>query len=273
MTDTLPQSTTGEFIPETDELLYERRGTTAFLTFNRPSARNAMTFAMYRGLSDVCEHVDADDRVRVLVLQGAGEQAFVAGTDISQFRAFSSADDVLTYEHNITRYLSRLEATHKPTIAMIRGYCVGGGALIASACDLRIATPDSRFGVPVARTLGNIISSYGFTRLVALIGPARTKEILLTTRLIDATEGRSIGLFTEIVDPERLEERTVELATLMAGHAPLTMQATKEAVHRILEGNRSDEFDDLILMCYMSDDFKEGVAAFLEKRPAQWMGR
>ena len=178
-----------DFVPGTGELLYERRGAIAWLTFNRPEARNALTWVMYEGLQAACEHVDADDRVRVLVLRGAGDKAFVAGTDISQFTAFSSAEDVLGYERMVSRTLSRLESLQKPAIAMIRGFCVGGGALIASACDLRIATPDTQFGVPVARTLGNIVSAHGFALLVALIGPARTKELLFTARLADAEEG------------------------------------------------------------------------------------
>lgn len=262
-----------DFIPQTDELLYERRGSTALLTFNRPAARNAMTWAMYQGLHDACEHVDADERVRVLVLRGAGDKAFVAGTDISQFTAFSSADDVLRYERMVSRTLGRLESMQKPTIAMIRGFCVGGGALISSACDLRIATPDAQFGVPVARTLGNIVSTHGFALMVGLIGPARTKELLFTARLADAAEGKAIGLFNEIVEADQLEGRTLELAEGMAQLAPLTLRAAKETVRRIMERTRPEDFDDLILSCYMSQDFKEGVAAFLEKRPPRWTGR
>jgi enoyl-CoA hydratase len=262
-----------EFVPRTDELLYQRRGTTAFLTFNRPAARNAMTWAMYQGLCDACEHVDADDRVRVLALSGAADKAFVAGTDISQFQAFAGADDVLAYERMVSSTLGRLEMVQKPTIAMIRGFCVGGGALIASACDLRLATPDAQFGVPVARTLGNIVSTHGFALLVGLIGPARTKELLFTARLADAEEAKAMGLVNEVVEPERLEERTLELANQMAELAPLTLRATKETVRRILEHSRPEDFEDLILSCYMSDDFKEGVAAFLEKRPPRWTGR
>src|ERR687885_480557 len=156
-----------EFVPQTDELLYERRGRIAFLTFNRPQQRNALTWAMYEGLYAACEHVDADDRVRVLILRGAGDKAFVAGTDISQFQSFSTAADALGYEQKINRYLGRLEAVRKPTIAAIRGYAVGGGAVVALACDLRLATPDARFGVPVARTLGNTLATQNVGRMVA----------------------------------------------------------------------------------------------------------
>ena len=257
----------------TDELICEVDGAVAWLTFNRPRARNAMTWAMYDGLSAACERVDADEAIRVFVLRGAGDRAFVAGTDISQFQAFQTADDALGYERNVNRYVGRLEAVRKPTIAMIRGYCVGGGAAMAAACDLRLAARDARFGVPIARTLGNTLSAPNLARLVALIGPARAKEILFTARYIDADEGKAVGLFNEVVETDDLETRTRELATLIAGHAPLTLRSIKEGLRRLLEHGRIDEPSDLYLMCYLSEDFKEGVAAFLEKRAPRWTGR
>jgi enoyl-CoA hydratase len=262
-----------EFVPATDELLYERRGNIAFLTFNRPQARNALTWAMYEGLYDCCEHVENDDRVRVLVLRGAGDKAFVAGTDISQFRAFNTPEDALTYERNNNRYAGRLESLKKPTIAMIRGACTGGGAAFALCCDMRLASPDVRFGVPISRTLGNILSTHNFVRLVSLIGPARTKDLIFTARLIGADEGKAAGIFNEIVDADQLEARTLELAEQIAGHAPLTIRAAKMAVQRIVDKLKLEEAEDLVLMCYMSEDFREGVSAFLDKRPPQWQGR
>jgi enoyl-CoA hydratase/carnithine racemase len=260
------------FVPETDELLYERRGPVAVLTFNRPQARNAMTWAMFRGLFAACEHVDADDDVRVFVLRGAGDRAFVAGTDIGQFQAFSTAEDALAYERDQNRYSGRLEAVAKPTIAMIRGACVGGGAAIALACDLRLASPDVRFGVPIARTLGNTLSMKNFARLLAILGPARTKELIFTARLVEAAEGQAAGLFSEIVEAERLEARTMEVAEQIAANAPLTIRAAKEAVRRLTDASRLEEAEDLILMTYLSADFREGVAAFLEKRKPVWRG-
>jgi enoyl-CoA hydratase/carnithine racemase len=262
-----------DFVPATPELLYERRGPIAFLTFNRPEARNALTWAMCDGLLAACEHVDADDRVRVLVLRGAGDKAFVAGTDISQFRTFETAEDALEYERSGNRYSERLERVTKPTIAVLRGFAVGGGASLAMACDLRLAAPDVRFGVPIARTLGNTLSMGALSRLVGLVGPARAKEILFTARLVEAEEGRAAGLFTEIVPVERLEARTVELAELIAGHAPLTIRSLKESIRRLGAHRQPEEVPELLLMCYLSEDFREGVSAFLAKRPPRWQGR
>ena len=257
----------------TDELIFERQDAVAWLIFNRPASRNAMTWAMYEGLFRACELVDADAGLRAFVLRGAGDKAFVAGTDIAQFQAFSTAADALNYERNVNRYASRLEAVQKPTIAMIRGYCVGGGAAIAMACDLRIASDDAKFGIPIARTLGNTLSAQNLARLVALIGPARAKEIIFTARFVEAEEGKSIGLFNEVIPAELLESRTRELASLIAGHAPLTLRSIKEGVRRILEHGRAPESDDLYLLCYLSRDFKEGVSAFLAKRPPHWEGK
>lgn len=254
------------------DLLYEREGPLALVTFNRPRARNAMTFEMYEALYRACDQAEADPQVRVMLLRGAGDKAFVAGTDISQFRDFRTEQDSLDYEARMERIFTRLERLAKPTIALIRGFAVGGGASIALSCDLRVCAPDAQIGVPIARTLGNCLSVANLSRLVDLIGPARTKEVLFTARLVGAEEALSLGLANRIVPTDELEARGRELALQIAANAPLTIRATKEAVRRLQEHRRAVRGDDIIIGCYTSRDFQEGVAAFLEKRKPMFRG-
>ncbi|BCM83475.1 enoyl-CoA hydratase [Methylobacterium indicum] len=260
---------------DTDELLHEvDEAGIARITLNRPQARNALTFAMYERLHGLAEAIDADPAVRAVVIQGAGGRAFAAGTDIAQFRAFSTPEDALGYERFMDRVLGALERCAKPTIAAIAGACTGGGAAIAATCDLRIATRDARFGFPIARTLGNCLSVANLRRLSALVGAARVKEMIFTARLVEAEEARAIGLVSEVVeDAAALAERATALAHLVAGHAPLTLAATKEGLRRVRDAAPSEAGDDLILSCYTSADFREGMEAFLGKRPPRWTGR
>jgi enoyl-CoA hydratase/carnithine racemase len=255
------------------ELLYEARDGIGRVTFNRPQARNALTFAMYERLKEICDAANADSSLKALVLTGQGDKAFAAGTDINQFRAFKTPQDALDYEARIDRILTALEQCRIPTIAAIAGACTGGGAAIAACCDLRIATRDARFGFPIARTLGNCLSMASLARLAALIGPARVKDLIFTARLLEAAEALGIGLLNEVVEGlPALQRRADELARLVAGHAPLTLRATKEGLRRLHRSLSREEGEDLVLMCYMSRDFREGLDAFLNKRPPKWSG-
>ena len=257
-----------------EELLYEVRDGIGRVTFNRPQARNALTFAMYERLAAICGEIDADPAIKALLITGAGDKAFAAGTDIGQFRAFSSPEDALGYEARIDRVLGAVEACRVPTIAAVAGACTGGGAGIACACDLRIAASNARFGFPVARTLGNCLSVSNYARLSALIGPARVKDMIFTARLVEADEAKQVGLVSEVLpDLAALAARADELTRLVASHAPLTLRATKEALRRIKERALPEGDSDLILMCYMSQDFREGMEAFLAKRAPVWRGK
>ena len=254
------------------DLLFDVSGGIARIAFNRPGARNAFTLEMYEELARLCERVNADSSIRVLVVTGAGDKAFSAGTDISVFRDFKTEEDALGYEAFMERVLGGLERCRVPTIAAIAGACTGGGGAIAACCDLRIGTSDTKFGFPIARTLGNCLSIRNLGRLSSLVGAARVKEMIFTARLIGAEEALRIGLLTGMVkDRAELDARVKTLAEEIAGFAPLTLRATKEGLRRMQSAETPDR--DLILMCYMSEDFREGMSAFLEKRAPKWRGR
>jgi enoyl-CoA hydratase/carnithine racemase len=256
-----------------DDLLFELKNGIGTVTFNRPQARNALTFAMYERLAQICSEVDRDSSVRVLILRGAGDKAFAAGTDINQFRTFTTPQQAIDYEARLDRVLSEVERCRVPTIAAINGACTGGGAGIAACCDLRIGTKTAQIGFPIARTLGNCLSMANLNRFAALIGTARVKDIIFTARLIAADEAVRVGLLNEVVeDAAALQRRVQELATLIAGHAPLTLSVTKEGLRRLQRPLSEHDDDDLILKCYMSRDFREGLDAFLNKRTPHWTG-
>jgi enoyl-CoA hydratase/carnithine racemase len=244
----------------------------ASVTFDRPEARNAMTWAMYQQLRSHCEHLREDGSVRVVRFQGAGGEAFVAGTDIAQFQEFRSGKDGVDYEHRIDGTMQLLAALPMPTVAVVQGWCIGGGLAIASTCDFRIATPASKFGVPIARTLGNCLSIANVAGLVAAFGRPRVQRLLLLADLIAAEEAQACGYVLEVVAPDNLEAAAQKLCTRLAGLAPVTQQVSKEALNRLLRHNLPDA-EDLIRRTYGSEDFREGVQAFMAKRPPAWQGR
>ena len=252
------------------DLLLECNGDVATITLNRPHARNALTFDMYSELAEIC--AAPPDGVKAIVLRGAGDRAFAAGTDIRQFRSFKTADDAINYEQKIDSVLDTIETCPVPTIAAISGACTGGGAMIAAVCDLRICDTTLKYGFPIARTLGNTLSAQSLIRLNILFGAARVNEIIFTSRLIDADEAKQVGIVSEVlVDPEALFLRATELASNLAAQAPLTLRATKVLQHRLIKKSVDDH--DMLLMCYQSEDFKHGLEAFLEKRKPEWKGK
>lgn len=258
----------------TSDLLIERDGAVATLTLNRPEKRNALTFDMYDGLAAFCRAAADDVDLRVIVIAGAGGRAFAAGTDISLFRDFNGAADGLAYERRIDAVLQDVADCPVPIIAALSGACTGGGAAIAAVCDIRLATDDLRYGFPIARTLGNCLSVASLHRVGLVLGPARTKEMLLTARLIGAEEALAIGLVSEVApDFETVMDRAGELARSIADMAPLTLRFTKEMYRRMEAAADHADDEDLIAACYGSEDFREGLEAFLDKRKPEWKGR
>jgi enoyl-CoA hydratase/carnithine racemase len=256
------------------DLLYDVVDGTGWVTLNRPESRNALTFAMYDGLAEICSNAPTDGSVKAIVIRGAGGRAFAAGTDMTQFRAFATPQDAWNYEEKMDGVLDRIERCPIPTIAAISGACTGGGAAIAACCDLRISDARLKFGFPIARTLGNCLSVSSLARLSAIIGPARVREIIFTARLVGAEEALAAGLISEVLeDADAVMERATELAAQLATHAPLTLRVTKEGLRRLRNDGPGAADRDLIETSYMSEDFKEGMEAFLAKRPPQWKGR
>jgi enoyl-CoA hydratase/carnithine racemase len=227
---------------------------------------------MYAGLVDACELADSDPDVAVMLLSGAGDTAFVAGSDISQFAEFRTGEDGIAYEQRIGRVLDRLARVRVPTVAAISGFCVGGGMAVAASCDIRVATPSSSFGVPIARTLGNCLAISTYALIISHLGQARALDMLLRARLFSGAEMYAAGFVAELCDEAELEARTAAVVERLAGHAPLTMWAAKESVRRFRQANLPDG-EDIVRAVYGSEDFHHGVESFLAKRKPQWKGR
>jgi enoyl-CoA hydratase/carnithine racemase len=248
-----------------------REGPVATIWFDRPEARNALTEVMYEQFSSICQELSRDISLRAAVFRGVGGKAFIAGTDIARFKTFTSGEDGVAYEREMETHLSALFAIKVPTIAVIEGYAVGGGLNIAAGCDLRIATTGSRFGTPIARTIGNCLSMPNYARLLAAFGESRAKRMLLLGELLSAEEAQATGFLARLVPPDQLDVTLTAVLELLLGNAPLTLAVSKEAILRIrardlLEG------DDLVRRIYGSADFKTGVQAFFDKTKPDWNG-
>src|SRR5436190_18084799 len=231
-----------------------------------------MTWRMYRQLGDICASIAAEPALRVAVFRGAGGKAFVAGTDIAQFKDFRGAQDGLVYEEKMEGFIGGLERLPVATLAVIEGFAIGGGLALAAACDLRIATPGAQLGVPIARTLGNCLFLANYRRLIAALGVSRAKGMLMLAEYLFVEEALAAGFLTEIVVAADVDVRVSEVARRLARNAPITLRVSKEAMRRLMHAAMPED-EDLVRQCYGSEDFQNGVAAFLEKREPQWTGR
>lgn len=248
-----------------------RAGAVLTVAFDRPATGNALTWPMYDTLVEACHLAEAHEEVRCLVVRGKGAAPFASGTDIAQFATFTDGDDGVAYERRISSVLDTVAGAPVPTLAFVRGHAVGGGLLLAAACDLRVCTTTSRFGVPVARTLGNCLSQDGYDLLADRLGPSRALQMVLTGRLFDAAEASAAGFVAEVLPDESAEAGVAAMIDRVAGLAPMTLWAAKLAgrAHR----TRRPTDIDFVRDCYGSADFRDGVRAYLDHRPPTWTGR
>lgn len=249
---------------------YQREGAVGRIGFDRPDALNAMTPAMYAQFDAACREAAADAALRVVVLRGTGGKSFVAGSDISQFLAFETGEDGVAYEREMEAHLAALLSIPVPVVAMIEGYAVGGGLNIAACCDIRLATAGTRFGVPIARTVGNCLAMSNYARLVAGFGEGRARRMLLLGEMIEADEALAVGFLSRVVAQADAEEALAKVVDRLAGNAPVTLRVSKAALARLAGLNAEGE--DLIRDAYGSDDFRAGVRAFVAKTKPDWKG-
>ena len=249
----------------------EMRGNVAYITFDHVAARNAMTVSMYQSLKSICEDLAKNPAVRVAIFRGAGGKSFVSGSDIAQFANFQTGSDGVRYEEGIDNYLAPLATLPIPTIAVIDAMAVGGGLAIASCCDFRISTPDAKFGVPIAKTLGNCLSAANIAWLVAHLGINIVKRMLLLAEMITAKELLQQGYLLATYEQEQLGQEAVNLAERLSKLAPITQKSSKLVLARLIKNNLPD-CSDLISETYGSNDFQNGVASFLKGEPPIWTG-
>jgi len=255
-------------------MLAEIDGPIGWMTFNKPERRNAVSLDMWEAMPEILHRFEDDPAVRVIVLKGAGDKAFVSGADISQFEKSRSSEESNAHYDRMSELAAKaLGECGKPTIAMIRGYCIGGGLAIAIGCDIRIATEGSKFGIPAAR-LGLGYGAPGVKKLVSLVGPSFTKEIFFTARHFSATEAQGMGLVNRVVPDAELEDYTRNYCATIADNAPKTMNTLKRTVAEVVRGHEADWglCDRLVKECFASQDFIEGRRAFMEKRRPVFRG-
>lgn len=253
------------------QVTFSQDGAVGQVLFDNPSALNALSFAMWRQLGAICAEIAGDASLRVVVFRGAGDKAFVAGTEIDDFQTFESGQRGIDYEAEMDGYVEAVEALPQITVAAVQGWVVGGGLSIACACDLRIATPDSKFGSPIGRSIGNCLSAKGYARMAAHLGISQAKRILLLGEMPGADELLALGVLHQVAEPEAFEAALAALCQRAAENAPLTSQASKTALWRLVYANLPDT-DDLTAKVYGSADFKSGVRSFLKKEKRVWSG-
>ena len=258
--------------PKVAQVLLSIENNVAHITFDHVAARNAMTVGMYERLRAICLDIAAMPMIRVVVLRGAGGKSFVSGSDIAQFSGFRDGNDGIAYEASIDTYFAPLIDLPIPTIAVVDGLAVGGGLAIASCCDFRIATHDARFGVPIARTLGNCLSAGNVAWLTHHLGVGIVKRMLLLAELVPANELLANGFIFKTYSAEDMDGAANALASRLSSLAPVTQKVSKATIHRVLR-SQLPNCDDLVRECYGSADFKTGVNAFLNGIPPKWEGK
>ncbi len=261
---------------QTERMRAEIDNGIGWMIFNNPARHNALSLEMWQGIGDILEHYNASDEVRVVMMRGAGGKAFVSGADISEFDTKrANAEQKETYGQiagRATRWLNKLE---KPLIALIEGYCIGGGLATALSADIRIATPDSKFGIPAAK-LGLGYEYEGLAKLARVVGPSRARDIMFTARFMDADEALGMGLINFVQSRDNIESYCLEYAQRIAGNAPLTVKAAKAAINTWENGSRAEDVNQVRTQvdgCFNSEDYKEGRRAFSEKRTPRFQGK
>lgn len=257
-----------------EDIVFEVNGERADVTLNRPAVFNALTMSMYEEISDICDEIQKDKRIRTVLFKSVTERAFAAGTDIKEFLSFSSGDDGIPYEEGITVVMDKLIRLRPITIALIQGVCTGGGAALSMVCDLRYTTPALRFGYPIAQTLGNCLSNRALELLIDSMGVARTKELLLTAKLMNSDEALQAGIVNGVYASDVIVEEVEQVRSRIESLSPLALNAVKQGINRIAANRALQDgaMEDLIRSTYGSTDFHNAVRSFLNKEKPVWSG-